>query len=86
MATQRERPFHGFNFRVNVGSGDPESPAGGFRECTGLAIECGVAEYRNGNDPNNSPMKINGPYKVPDVTAKQLLRQWPGWTRFQSPA
>jgi phage tail-like protein len=32
-----------------------------------------VAEYRNGNDPENHVRKINGIYKVTDVTLKRGL-------------
>ena len=71
MAEFRERPYSQFNFLVNLGTGDTDTPQAGFQEVSGLGIEITVAEYRNGNERNNAPRKITGTYKVPDVTLKR---------------
>ncbi len=83
MATPRARAYSGFNFTVLIGSDNGQSVNAGFQEVTGLGTEIHVAEYRAGNWADNSPIKINGSYKVPDVTLKRgvigeltLLHAW----------
>lgn len=71
MAEFRERPYSQFNFLVDLGTGDTDSPQAGFQEVSGLGLEINVAEYRNGNEKDNAPRKITGGYKVPDVTLKR---------------
>jgi phage tail-like protein len=71
MAEFRERPYSQFNFLVDLGTGDTTSPQAGFQEVSGLGMEITVAEYRAGNDKDNTPRKITGTYKVPDVTLKR---------------
>lgn len=73
MATYRERPYSQFNFLVNLGTGDTEGAEAGFQEVSGIGLEQTVAEYRNGNERLNAPRKINGMFKVPDVTLKRGL-------------
>ena len=46
MAVLRDRPYHQFNFLVDLGTGDTAGIEAGFAECS--AIEFEVAEYRNG--------------------------------------
>ncbi len=67
----RTRPFSQFNFRVKIGNDQGESYAAGFQEVSGLGMEFTVTEYRNGNEKENRPRKINTSYKVPDVTLKR---------------
>lgn len=71
MATFRERPYSQFNFLVDLGTGDTDTPQAGFQEVTGLGLEFTPAEYRNGNEPSNAPRKINTMFKIPDVTLKR---------------
>jgi phage tail-like protein len=66
----RERPYSQFNFVVDFGT-DPKSAQAGFQEVSGLGLEITVAEYRNGNEGDNTARKITGTYKVPDVTCKR---------------
>lgn len=73
MATQRDRPYHQFNFLVDLGTGITEGPDAGFSEVSGLGMEVTVAEYRNGNDRENSVRKITGLNKSADVTLKRGL-------------
>lgn len=72
MATFRDNPYGSFNFRVTVDRfGAANSVRAGFQEISGMGIEMTVAEYRNGNEPENHVRKIPGVYKVPDVTLKR---------------
>jgi phage tail-like protein len=70
MAVKRDRPFSQFNFLVDIGNGT-DSVEAGFQEVSGLGMEITVAEYRNGNDKRNAPLKVTGTNKVPDVTLKR---------------
>jgi phage tail-like protein len=69
----RDNPYGTFNFLVDLGTGDTGSIRAGFQEVTGLNIEMTNADYRNGNDSINHVRKINGLYKVGDVTLKRGL-------------
>jgi phage tail-like protein len=75
MAVERDRPYSQFNFLVVIENGpDPRtSTRAGFQEVSGLGMEITVAEYRGGNYRDNTPSKITGTYKVPDVTLKRGL-------------
>ena len=73
MPVQRDNPYGTFNFLVDLGTGDTASIQAGFQEVSGLNIEVTSAEYRNGNDRVNHVRKINGIYKVGDVTLKRGL-------------
>ncbi len=71
MAVQRDRPYPGFNFLVDLGTGETDGPAAGFRECSPIVLEVGVAEYRNGNEKENAVRKLTGLARVPDVTLRR---------------
>lgn len=71
MAESRERPYSQFNFLVSIGGASTDDVKAGFQEVSGLGVEVTVAEYRNGNEKLNAPRKINGMFKVPDVTLKR---------------
>jgi phage tail-like protein len=73
MAVLRDRPYHQFNFLVDLGTGDTEGVEAGFSECSAIELEVSVAEYRNGNDRENAVRKITGLHKVADVTLKRGL-------------
>jgi phage tail-like protein len=79
---KRERPFAQFNFLVDLGTGTTEGPDAGFQECSNVGMEVTVAEYRNGNENENSVRKITGLNKATDVTMKRgvigsdALYQW----------
>ncbi len=74
MAVDRGgRPYSAFNFLVQI-DGGPDARGdwrAGFQEVTGLGMEITVAEYRAGSFKDNTPMKVTGTYKVPDVTLKR---------------
>jgi phage tail-like protein len=64
----RTRPYSQFNFRVKIGGNSGEDVSAGFQEVSGLSVEQTATEYRNGNEKENRPRKINTTYSVPDVT------------------
>jgi phage tail-like protein len=71
MAVLRERPYVQFNFLVDLGTGNTTGPDAGFQEISGIGMEVTVAEYRNGNEKENSVRKITGLNKSTDVTMKR---------------
>jgi phage tail-like protein len=64
----RTAPYGSFNYTVEF---DSQEVFGGFSDVSGLGTEITVAEYRNGNDPENHVRKIPGIHKVSDVTLKR---------------
>ena len=77
MTVERNNPYHGFNFQVDVdrlgGAGDFSA---GFQEVSGLGGEITLAEYRNGNELVNHVRKIHGISKSTDVTLKRGVGGW----------
>src|ERR1044071_733588 len=71
MAVPRPRPYVQFNFLVDLGNGNTDGPDAGFQECSNIGMEVTVAEYRNGNEKENSVRKITGLNKATDVTLKR---------------
>lgn len=71
MAVLRERPYVQFNFLVDLGTGNSDGVDAGFQEVSGIGMEVTVAEYRNGNEKENSVRKITGLNKATDVTMKR---------------
>ncbi len=64
----RTAPYGSFNYTVEF---DSQEVFGGFSDISGLGTEMTIAEYRNGNDPENHVRKIPGMHKVSDVTLKR---------------
>ena len=71
MAVLRDKPYVQFNFLVNLGDGNTDGAEAGFQECSNIGMEVTVAEYRRGNDKENSVRKITGLNKSTDVTLKR---------------
>ena len=71
MAVLRDRPYVQFNFLVDLGTGTTDGPQAGFQECSNVGMEVTVAEYRNGNERENSVRKVTGLNKSTDVTLKR---------------
>lgn len=71
MAVFRDRPYVQFNFLVDLGTGNTDGPDAGFQEVSNIGMEVTVAEYRNGNEKENSVRKITGLNKATDVTMKR---------------
>ena len=64
----RDSLYSAFNFLVEIDGGDIQA---GFSEVSGLGTEITVAEYRNGNDPENNVTKVADIHKQTDVTLKR---------------
>jgi len=72
MTMARTSPYGAQNFQVDIKGGrDPVTPLGGFSDVSGLGAELTIAEYRNGNDPENHVRKVPMLHKVSDVTLKR---------------
>jgi phage tail-like protein len=71
MPPKRDRPYVQFNFLVDLGTGNSDGADAGFQEVSGIGMEVTVAEYRNGNEKDNSVRKITGLNKATDVTMKR---------------
>ncbi len=71
MAVLRDRPYNQFNFLVDLGTGSTDGPDAGFQEVSGIGTEVTVAEYRNGNDRENSVRKVTGLNKHTNITLKR---------------
>src|SRR5215210_3499650 len=72
MAVQRDDPYGAFNFQVTVDRfGATDQVRAGFQEISGMGLEATMAEYRNGNEPENHVRKLSGIYKASDVTLKR---------------
>jgi phage tail-like protein len=71
MAVLRDRPYVQFNFLVDLGTGSTDGAEAGFQEISGIGMEVTVAEYRNGNEKENSVRKLTGLNKSTDVTMKR---------------
>ena len=71
MAVFRDRPYVQFNFLVDLCTGTTDGPDAGFQEVSNIGMEVTVAEYRNGNEKENSVRKITGLNKATDVTMKR---------------
>ena len=71
MPIARTDPYSNFNFLVNLGG--TTTVNAGFQEVSGMNIEVTSADYRVGNSLSNHPVKVNGVYKVGDVTLKRGL-------------
>lgn len=73
-------PFGAFNFTVDIVG----VTNAGFSEVSGLGVEIGVIEYREGGDAVSSVRKLPGLAKYPNITLKRGLtsdhRLW-DWMR-----
>lgn len=85
----RVNPFPNFNFTVTF---DGAELFGGFSDVSGLVTELTVAEYREGNEPENHVRKVAGVHKVNDLTCKrgvinsETLWAWIQEARTQGPS
>ena len=57
MAIQRDKPYSGMNFTVDLGTGEVDGPAFGLLEVIFPEARLHVLEYRNGNDRTNEVRK-----------------------------
>jgi phage tail-like protein len=71
MTVQRDRPYFGFNFLVDLGTGATDGPDAGFSECSEIGEAVTVVEYRTGNMRENEPQKLTGLSRPFDVTLRR---------------
>jgi phage tail-like protein len=69
MAVQRDRPYPGFNFLVDLGIGD--GPEAGFSEVVFPEFALDVIEYRSGNAKENGVIKLTGLERYGNVVLKR---------------
>jgi len=89
MSVQRERPYGGFNFLVQLGGGeDSAGPRAAFDEVILPEASLEVIEYRSGNAKENSPLKLTGLEHYTNLVLKRGvigsldLYQW--WDQVRS--
>jgi phage tail-like protein len=58
MAILREKPYPGMNFLVDLGTGVTDGPDTGLAEVIFPEARLQVQEYRNGNEKENAPRKV----------------------------
>ena len=58
MAVQREKPYPGINFIVDLGTGEVDTPDAGLSEVVFPEARLQMLEYRNGNDRGNDIRKL----------------------------
>lgn len=73
MAQQRDNPYLGFNFLVDLGAGEADSVRAGFNEVMLPKMSIEVVEYRSGNDKLNVTRKLPGLTKFSNLTLKRGL-------------
>lgn len=71
MAAARVDPYASFDFRVEI---DGVTQAG-FSECSGLDVEVGVIEYREGLDKPNTVRKIPGLTRYSPIVLRRGITQ-----------
>jgi phage tail-like protein len=69
MPDHREKPYVQFSFLVSLGTGNPDSAQGGFRECSGINLGTTGVDPRGSKDDCFG--KINPVHKAVDVTLKR---------------
>ena len=91
MSVQRERPYGGFNFLVQLGGGeDAGASRSGFCEVILPEASVEVLEYRPGNSKEISPIKLTGPERYTNLILKRgvdgslNLYQW--WNEVRNGA
>ena len=88
MAVQRDRPYPGFNFLVDLGIGHTDGPEAGFSEVVFPEFALDVIEYRNGNAKENGVIKLTGLERHGNVVLKRgvvgslNLYQW--WNQVRN--
>lgn len=58
MAVLRDKPYPGMNFLVDLGTGNTEGSEAGLAEVVFPEARIQVVEYRNGNEKENQPRKL----------------------------
>lgn len=92
MAVQRDRPYPGFNFLVDLGTGTTDGPDAGFSEVVFPEFALDVIEYRSGNAKENGVIKLTGLERHDNVVLRRgvagslTLYQWWNQARNGDPS
>jgi phage tail-like protein len=73
MAVERDQPYRNGNFRVDLGTGDSESPRSRFSVVVLPEAAIDAIEYRTGGDPSNEAHKLPGRIRYRDVVLRRGL-------------
>lgn len=79
MAVQRDKPYPGINFTVDLGSGEVDSPDAGLSEVVFPEALVQVVEYRNGNDRENNIRKLQTTTKYGNLILRRSVIGSLGW-------
>ena len=71
MPVQRDQPYGGQHFLVDLGDGITEGPDGAFWSVSGLETWIEAPKYRPGNDLDASPAHLAGLARVGEVTLRR---------------
>jgi phage tail-like protein len=71
MAIQRDTPYSGINFIVELGIEDPDSPHDGLLEVIFPEAHIQVQEYRRGNERANDVRKLSTTTKYGNLILKR---------------
>jgi phage tail-like protein len=67
------RRFRAFNFVVDIGTDGGGGPHAGFQECSDLGLDVTVAEFRQGDQKDNTVQKAAPPQKTTELTLTRGL-------------
>ncbi len=86
---QRDDPYLGYGFLVDLGDGADGEVAGGFQQVSGIGTWIDQVLYRNGNDREAAPRVLPGLRHYPNLVLRRGvigdLRLWQ-WIQEQPPA
>jgi phage tail-like protein len=71
MAILREKPYPGINFLVDLGIGNTEGPEAGLTEVVFPETRIQITEYRNGNEKEIAPRKLQVITRYGNVVLKR---------------
>ena len=73
MAELREEPYRNYNFLVDLGTGDVDTPQAGFDQVVLPSATAEVVEWRAGNSSTNQVTKLPGLVKYGNLVLKRGL-------------
>ncbi len=79
MAVQRDRPYPGAHFLVDLGGGDPNSVQAALVEVVLPDARMQVAEFRNGNDKSNDAQKLTTQTEYGNLILKRATHGTLDW-------
>lgn len=71
MAVQREDPYAGYNFRVEIDGLVDGEAAAAFSEVHGIGLEIEPVAHRAGNRPTNAVQRLPGTVRHPELVLKR---------------